>query len=63
MLHLMDLVGQTITFIMMLSTFYTEPYVRYTVVVTAATSVGKGNPYIMAFYTKEGGKHIHYLKY
>ena len=63
MLHLMDLVGQTISFIMILSTFYTEPYVPYTVVARAATSVGKGDPYIMAFYTKEGGKHIHYLKY
>ena len=46
-----------------LSTFYTEPYVRYTVVIRAATSVGRGDPYIMAFYTKEGGKYIHYLKY
>ena len=48
---------------MILSTFYTEPYVRYTVVVRAATSVGKGDPYIMAFYSNEGGKYIHYLKY
>ena len=48
---------------MILSTFYTEPYVRYTVVVRAATSVGKGDPNIMAFYTKEGGKYINYLKY
>ena len=55
MQHLMDLVGQTIiSFIMILSTFYTEPYVRYTVVVRAATSVGKGDPYVLAFYTKEG---------
>ena len=63
MLHLMDLVGQTISLIMILLTFYTEPYVRYTVVVRAATSVGKGDPQIMTFYTKEGGKYIHYLNF
>ena len=63
MLHLMDLVSQTISLIMTLLTFYTEPYVRYTVVVRAATSVGKGDPKIMTFYIKEGGKYIHYLEY
>ena len=62
MLNLMDLVGQTISFIIMLLTFYTEPYVRYTVIVRAATSVGKGDPYIMAFYTKEGGKYSYHIK-
>ena len=43
---------------MIISTFYTGPYVRYTVVVRAATSVGKGDPYVMTFYTEEGGKYI-----
>ena len=45
-----------------LLTFYIEPYVHYTVVVRAATSVGKGDPQIMTFYTKEGSKYIHCLK-
>lgn len=33
---------------------YVEPYVRYTATVSAATSVGKGEPVTIDFYSMEG---------